>query len=63
MKQAHQEAVLKAESEIIRKALEQTKWNRKKAAMILNISYKALLYKMKACALNEQTLQPPLRDD
>ena len=62
LKQVHQEAVLKAESEIIRKALEQTNWNRKKAAMLLNISYKALLYKMKACALNEQTLEPTLRD-
>ena len=36
-----------AKSEVIRKALEQTRWNRKKASEVLDISYKALLYKMK----------------
>jgi two-component system response regulator AtoC len=34
-----------AEAEAIARTLEQTKWNRKEAARILNISYKALLYK------------------
>ena len=36
-----------AEIEAITKALEQTNWNRKKAAVILKISYKALLYKIR----------------
>ncbi len=36
-----------AETEAIAKALEQTHWNRRKAAEMLNISYKALLYKIK----------------
>lgn len=36
-----------AEIEAITKALEQTGWNRKKAANILQISYKALLYKIR----------------
>lgn len=36
-----------AEIEAISKALEQTNWNRKKAATILQISYKALLYKIR----------------
>jgi two-component system response regulator AtoC len=36
-----------AEIEAITKALEQTNWNRKKAATILKISYKALLYKIR----------------
>ena len=36
-----------AESEAISQALEQTNWNRKKAAAILRISYKALLYKIR----------------
>jgi len=49
LKEVHREAVVKAEAEIIRKALESTRWNRKKAASLLHISYKALLYKMKAC--------------
>jgi DNA-binding NtrC family response regulator len=40
---------VKDEAEIIAisRALEQTNWNRKKAAVILNISYKALLYKIR----------------
>ena len=36
-----------AEIEAITKALEQTNWNRKKAAILLEISYKALLYKIR----------------
>ena len=35
------------EQELIRRVLDQTNWNRKKAAEILGISYKALLYKIK----------------
>jgi DNA-binding NtrC family response regulator len=34
-----------AEAEAIAQALEQTNWNRKQAASLLNISYKALIYK------------------
>jgi len=36
-----------AEREAIADALEKTRWNRKRAAMMLNISYKALLYKIR----------------
>jgi len=36
-----------AEMEAIANALEETRWNRKRAAMKLNISYKALLYKIR----------------
>lgn len=36
-----------AEIEAITRALERTKWNRKEASRLLNISYKALLYKIK----------------
>ncbi|MBV8207484.1 MAG: sigma-54-dependent Fis family transcriptional regulator [Acidobacteria bacterium] len=43
-----------AEGEAIRRALEQTNWNRKTAAAILNISYKALLYKIR-----QYGLEPP----
>ena len=46
LKQVVSDAVIEAESSAIRDALERTHWNRKKAAMMLNISYKALLYKM-----------------
>jgi two-component system response regulator AtoC len=36
-----------AEKRVIEKVLEQTRWNRKEAAARLQISYKALLYKMR----------------
>jgi two-component system response regulator AtoC len=36
-----------AEIEAITRALERTKWNRKEASRLLNISYKALLYKIR----------------
>src|SRR6202521_4702665 len=36
-----------AEAEAIRQALDQTNWNRKQAATLLQISYKALLYKIR----------------
>ncbi|MEW6375893.1 MAG: sigma 54-interacting transcriptional regulator [Thermodesulfobacteriota bacterium] len=54
LKDIHREAIKQAESEIILKALEMTNWNRKKAAHLLNISYKALLYKIKECGLNKR---------
>jgi two-component system, NtrC family, response regulator AtoC len=41
-----------AEREAISRALQQTKWNRKEAARLLNISYKALLYKIQRYKLD-----------
>src|SRR5436305_8183241 len=43
-----------AEGEAIRRTLEQTNWNRKTAATMLSISYKALLYKIR-----QYGLEPP----
>jgi transcriptional regulator with PAS, ATPase and Fis domain len=40
-----------AESAAILKALEQTNWNRKAAARLLEVSYKTLLGKLRACGL------------
>jgi two-component system response regulator AtoC len=54
LKEAHHEAVVKAEADVIRRALELTNWNRKKAATILNISYKALLYKIKTLGIDNR---------
>jgi two-component system response regulator AtoC len=51
LKQVAREAMRKAEGEAILKALEQTRWNRKAAARLLEISYKALLYKIRQCNL------------
>jgi len=42
-----------AEAEAIAKALEETNWNRKQAATILQISYKALLYKIRQYGIAE----------
>ncbi|MGA8867750.1 MAG: sigma-54 dependent transcriptional regulator [Candidatus Sulfotelmatobacter sp.] len=42
-----------AEAEAIKKALEQTNWNRKQAAALLQISYKALLYKIRQYGIAE----------
>jgi DNA-binding NtrC family response regulator len=41
-------AAMKAEQEAIERVLMQTRWNRRQAAKILKISYKALLNKLKA---------------
>jgi two-component system response regulator AtoC len=42
-----------AEKRVIERVLLQTRWNRKEAAERLQISYKALLYKMKENGLSE----------
>jgi two-component system response regulator AtoC len=52
LKQAAREASRKAERELILKALERTRWNRKRTALELQISYKALLYKLKQMNLD-----------
>lgn len=53
LREIHREATLKAESEVILKALQMTNWNRKKASELLNISYKALLYKIRECGIDK----------
>jgi DNA-binding NtrC family response regulator len=47
LKEASRAASRQAERELILKVLSQTRWNRKRAAQELQISYKALLYKLK----------------
>jgi two-component system response regulator AtoC len=42
-----------AEKRVIERVLEQTRWNRKEAAARLQISYKALLYKMRENDLSQ----------
>jgi DNA-binding NtrC family response regulator len=41
-----------AESDVIMKALYATQWNRKRAASLLGVEYKALLYKMKKLGID-----------
>ena len=47
LKTAARAASQQAEREMIQRALERTRWNRKRAARELQISYKSLLYKIK----------------
>jgi two-component system response regulator AtoC len=51
LKDISRKAALAAERQAILDALEQTHWNRIRAAKILGISYRALLYKIKDAAL------------
>jgi two-component system response regulator AtoC len=51
LKEVAKIAQRKAEKILIEQVLNQTRWNRRKAAGILDISYKALLYKIKECGL------------
>ena len=47
----------KAETEAILAALNATLWNRKQAAKLLDIDYKALLYKMKKLGIGEKPVE------
>jgi len=53
LKIAAKEATIKAERDMILKALRGTNWNKKKAANLLQVSYKALLYKIKECGIEK----------
>jgi two-component system response regulator AtoC len=53
LKQAAREASRKAERGMILASLERTHWNRKRTARELQISYKALLYKLKQLGLDD----------
>ena len=45
-----------AETDAILAALNSTRWNRKRAARMLNIDYKALLYKMKKLGIDDTAI-------
>jgi DNA-binding NtrC family response regulator len=53
LKQAARAASREAEKELILKVLSKTRWNRRRAAQELQISYKALLYKLKQIGCGE----------
>jgi DNA-binding NtrC family response regulator len=58
LKVAARAASRQAERELILKALEKTRWNRKRAASDLQISYKSLLYKIKQTGLEAAKREP-----
>ncbi|CAN5878789.1 hypothetical protein BH18ACI5_BH18ACI5_22160 [soil metagenome] len=53
LKDISRQAARTAERELISRTLQQTRWNRREAASILGISYKALLYKIKDAELDK----------
>ena len=53
LKQAARAASREMEKELILRALTRTRWNRRRAAQDLQISYKALLYKLKQMGCSE----------
>jgi transcriptional regulator with PAS, ATPase and Fis domain len=56
LKQAARAASRRAERELILRVLNKTRWNRKRAAQELQISYKALLYKLKQIGLDDEVM-------
>lgn len=54
LKEQVREASRRVESEIIMRTLEENRWNRRRTAQTLNISYRSLLYKMKNCKIQGQ---------
>jgi len=53
LKDIARHAAREAEREMIYRTLQQTRWNRREAAEILGVSYKALLYKIKEAELDK----------
>jgi two-component system response regulator AtoC len=53
LREVGRRAARDAEREALRRVLYQTNWNRKKAARVLEVSYKTLLQKIKECGLGE----------
>jgi DNA-binding NtrC family response regulator len=49
-----------AEIEAILSALDRTRWNRKEAAALLHVDYKALLYKMKKFGIDGKRSAAPI---
>jgi two-component system response regulator AtoC len=56
LKAMTRQATLALERRIIRRTLEANGWNRKRAARVLNISYRALLYKIKEAGIGAKRM-------
>jgi DNA-binding NtrC family response regulator len=54
LKELGKKAAETAEKEVIQNVLQDTHWNRKEAAKMLRVSYKALLYKIEKYHLNDR---------
>jgi two-component system response regulator AtoC len=54
LKHIAKQAVREMESNVILQVLRENKWNRRKAATVLNISYRALIYKIQEAGLSQK---------
>ena len=63
LKEISRQAALRAEREAISAMLTRTNWNKRKAAARLQISYKALLYKIKDCGLTDPRITAGLPEN
>src|SRR5712671_2079465 len=63
LKEIARQAALRAEREAISAMLARTNWNKRKAAVRLQISYKALLYKIKDCGLTDPRITVSLSEN
>ena len=63
LKEIARQAALRAEREAISAMLARTNWNKRKAAVRLQISYKALLYKIKDCGLTDPRITVSLPEN
>jgi two-component system, NtrC family, response regulator AtoC len=55
LKSIAKQAIREMESSVILKVLRDNKWNRRKAAAALNISYRALIYKIQEAGLSQRS--------
>ena len=59
LRERMRQATRQIESEIIMEALELHRWNRRRTAQALQISYRSLMYKMKNCNLRGHSVSNP----
>src|SRR5713101_731201 len=57
LKRIAKQAVREMEGNLILNALRENKWNRRKAALALNISYRALIYKIREAGLSPKNVR------
>jgi two-component system response regulator AtoC len=62
LKKITQQAIRRLERQVILKVLQNTHWNRRRAAETLKISYRALLYKIRDAGLSPARTPLPIRE-
>jgi len=61
LKHVAKQAIREMESNVILKVLRENRWNRRKAAQVLNISYRALIYKIQEAGLSTKSARKTAR--